>query len=124
MLERFAAKGVGIPYWFENIVKDTGLNNHVVNALCEEMADEGYLDKTQSEASLTSKGYVFFHSGGYLPITQEQIRNEMTAPIKKDAPAKFISLWRNLSANPVVKWIFGILTILLCAYLVYRFGWN
>lgn len=64
--------------------------------------------------------------GSYLAFlkTQEQTFNVNNTPSKNAAIAKVISLWKILSANPIAKWIFGILTILLCAYIIFRLKWN
>ena len=105
------------------MVKDSGLNNHVVNALCKEMSDEGYVHKTGQEASFTDKGYVFFHSGGYFPITQEQIKTENKIPSKKQVTPNANWLLRFIQ-NPVVKIVAYFIGALLIAYSIYYLRLN
>lgn len=118
LLERFEIKGVNVPYWFADIVRDTGLNNHVVNALCTEMNNEGFVSKTNQEASLTPEGHVFFHAGGYerhlvenIPTTQ----SVTTTPNKKDETHK--PIWY---ASTIFKYFVWPLLVLVLGAIILK----
>lgn len=76
--------------------------------------------------SLTEKGKSAKKAGGhfaFLRLQNTKIQNTVIAPSKNEAIIN--GPWHiKLFKNPLTKWIVSILTALLCAYIIFKLGWN
>lgn len=153
ILNQLNTKPVGHCHYPSEISTATSIDEEIVKIICRKIDALGDCSYHQDCTSINPEGKYRIIQGGYkdevssgtkhyhgsvlqvgrdlnAPIVQDSslVDSEIThkvkiTPDKKEAITRQTGL-RKFINNPIVKWIGGILTGLLIAYLIYYLGWN
>lgn len=153
LLNQLNTKPPGVCHQLDELQKATGLDLITIEILCKKIDAKGDCSFHQHCTSISTQGVYTSNNRGYqdepsfgsthyhgsvlqvgrdlnAPTVQDSslVDSDIThkvkiIPNKKEAIARQSGLSKFIN-NPIVKWIGGILTGLLIAYLIYYLGWN
>lgn len=153
VLNQLNTKSVGNCHYPSEISTATSIDEETVKIICKKIDALGDCSYHQHCTSIKQEGKYRISQGGYKnePTSSSthyhgsvlQVGRDLNAPTvqdsslvdsdishkvkitpnKKEAIARQ-SVLRKFINNPIVKWIGGLLTGLLIAYLIYYLGWN